>query len=132
MNSHTNFTYSSPQLNIIIIPTVIRSIRFSFITLIAGTGSPILEILLLCDIDLLHIFLSSWNFIKKSILLFATMLSCPRCGTGNLKEGRSLSMHLTRYCSHPSLLFHAQRGTLAKKHSHELMLLGSCPSTYQQ
>jgi hypothetical protein len=60
------------------------------------------------------------------------MLSCPRCGTGNLKEGRSLSMHLTRYCSGPSLLFHAQRSTLAKKHSHELMLSGSCPSTYQQ
>jgi hypothetical protein len=56
------------------------------------------------------------------------MLSCPRCGTGNLKEGRSLSMHLTS----PSLLFHAQRGTLAKKCSHELMLSGSCPSTYQQ
>jgi hypothetical protein len=32
----------------------------------------------------------------------------------------------------PSLLFHAQRGTLAKKCSHELMLSGSCPSTYQQ
>jgi hypothetical protein len=60
------------------------------------------------------------------------MLSCPRCGTGNLKEGRSLSMHLTRYCMGPSLLFNAQRGTLAKKRSHELMLSGSCPSTYQQ
>jgi hypothetical protein len=32
----------------------------------------------------------------------------------------------------PSLLFHPQRGTLAKKRSHELMLLGSCSSTYQQ
>ena len=64
--------------------------------------------------------------------MFLTMLSCPRCGTGNLKEGRSLSMHLTRYCSSPSLLFRAQRGTLAKKRSHELMLLGSCPSNYQQ
>jgi hypothetical protein len=41
-------------------------------------------------------------------------------------------MHLTRYCSGPSLLFHAQRGTLAKKRSHELMLSGSCLSTYQQ
>jgi hypothetical protein len=60
------------------------------------------------------------------------MLSCPRCGTGNLKEGRSLSMHLTRYCTGLSLFFHAQRGTLAKKRSHELMLLGSSPSTYQQ
>ncbi len=60
------------------------------------------------------------------------MLSWPRCGTGNLKEGRSLSMHLISYCRGPSLLFHAQRGTLAKKRSHELMLSGSCPSTYQQ
>ncbi len=60
------------------------------------------------------------------------MLSCLRCGTGNLKEGRSLSMHLTRYCMDPSLMFHAQRGTFAKKRSHELMLSGSCPSTYQQ
>jgi hypothetical protein len=60
------------------------------------------------------------------------MLPCPRCGTGNLKEGRSCSMHLTRYCMGPSLLFHAQRGTLAKKSSRELMLTGSCPSTYQQ
>jgi hypothetical protein len=64
--------------------------------------------------------------------LFLTMLSCPRCGTGNLKEGRSLSTNLTKYCSSSSLLFHAQRGTLAKKHSHELMLSGSCPSTYQR
>ncbi len=41
-------------------------------------------------------------------------------------------MHLTRYWRSPSLLFHAQRGTLAKKRSHELMLSGYCPSTYQQ
>jgi hypothetical protein len=60
------------------------------------------------------------------------MLSCPRCGTGDLKEGRSLSMHLTRYYTGPSLLLHAQRGTLTKKRRHELMLSGSCPSTYQQ
>ena len=32
----------------------------------------------------------------------------------------------------PGLLFHAQRGTLAKKCSHELMLSGSCSITYQQ
>ncbi len=60
------------------------------------------------------------------------MLSCPRCGTGSLKEGRSLSMHLSRYCMGSSLLFHSQRGTLAKKCSHESILSGSCPSTYQQ
>ncbi len=56
MNSHTNFTYSFPQLKIILIHTMIWSNRFSLITLIACTGSPIPEILLLCDIDLLHIF----------------------------------------------------------------------------
>ncbi len=70
MNSHANFTYSFPQLNIILIPTIIRSIHFSFITLIAGTGSPIPEILLLCDVDLLHIFISSWNFINKAYCCF--------------------------------------------------------------
>jgi hypothetical protein len=41
-------------------------------------------------------------------------------------------MHLSRYCMGPCLLFHGQRGTLAKKCSHELMLSGSHPSTYQQ
>ncbi len=70
MNSHANFTYSFPQLKIILIPTVIRSIHLSFITLIAGTGSPIPEILLLCDIDYLYIFLSSWNFVNKAYCCF--------------------------------------------------------------
>ncbi len=71
MNSHANFTYSFPQLKIILIPTMIWSNRFSFITLIACTGSPITEILLLCcDIDLLHIFLSSWNSINKAYCCF--------------------------------------------------------------
>ncbi len=70
MNSHANYTYSFPQLNIILIPTMIRSICFSFITLIDGTGSPIPEILLLCDIDLLHIIISSWNFINKAYCCF--------------------------------------------------------------
>jgi hypothetical protein len=32
----------------------------------------------------------------------------------------------------PSLSLHAQKGALAKKRSHELMLSGSCPSTYQK
>ncbi len=44
-----------------------------------------------------------------------TMLSCPRCGSGNLKDKKTLSMHLTWYCMDQSILFHAQRGTLAKK-----------------
>ncbi len=70
MNSHTNFTYSFPQLKIILIPTVIRSIHFSFITLIACTGSLIPDILLSCGIDLLHIFLSSCNFINKAYCCF--------------------------------------------------------------
>ncbi len=70
MNSHANFTYSFPQLKIILIPTMIRSKRFSFITLIACTGSPIPEILLFCDIDLLHNFLSSWKSINKAYCCF--------------------------------------------------------------
>ncbi len=70
MNSHANYTYSFPQLKIILISTMIRSIRFSLITLIASKGSPIPDILLLCDIDPLHIFLSSWNFINKAYCCF--------------------------------------------------------------
>jgi hypothetical protein len=41
-------------------------------------------------------------------------------------------MHLTQYCQGPSLLCHAQRGILPKKHSNEQMLSGSCPTTFQQ
>ncbi len=70
INSHANFTQSYPQLKIILIPIVIWSILFSFITLIVCTGSLIPEILLLCDIDLLHIFPSSWNFINKAYCCF--------------------------------------------------------------
>ncbi len=70
MNLHANFTYSFPQINIILIPTVIRSIHFSFIALIAGAGSPIPDILLLCDIDLLYIFINNWNFINKAYCCF--------------------------------------------------------------
>jgi hypothetical protein len=60
------------------------------------------------------------------------MLSCPRCGTGNFKEGGSIGMHLTQYCQGPSLLFHAQRGILPTKCSHEAVLSGLCPTTFQQ
>ncbi len=70
MNFHANFTYSFPQLNYILIPIMIRSNHFSFITLIACTGSTVPEILLLCDIDLLHIFISSWNSINKAYCCF--------------------------------------------------------------
>jgi transposase-like protein len=30
------------------------------------------------------------------------MLTCPRCGTANLKEGCSFSMHLARFCRGPN------------------------------
>ncbi len=70
LNSQANFTYFFPQLKIILIPTMIRSVHFSFITLLACTGSPIPEILLLCDIDLLHIFPSSLNSINKAYCCF--------------------------------------------------------------
>ncbi len=75
MNSHANFTYSYPQLKIIFIPTMIWSILFSFFTLIACTGSPIPRILLVCDIDLLHIFLSSWNTSSHGVRAYTWILS---------------------------------------------------------
>ncbi len=53
VNSHANFTYSSPTLKILLIPTITRSNCFWFISLIARTGPPMPETLLLCDIDLL-------------------------------------------------------------------------------
>ncbi len=54
VNYHANFTYSFPKLKIILIPTMTRSNCFSFITLIACTGPPMPETLLLCGIDLLN------------------------------------------------------------------------------
>ncbi len=53
VNSHANFTYSFPTLEIILIPTMTRSNRFWFISLIALTAPPMLETLLLCGIGLL-------------------------------------------------------------------------------
>ncbi len=43
VNSHANFTYSFPKLKIILIPTMTRSNRLWFISLIAHTGPPMLE-----------------------------------------------------------------------------------------
>jgi hypothetical protein len=60
------------------------------------------------------------------------MLSCPRCGTCNLKEGRSFSMHLARFCSGPTLLCHAQPGLLQSKRSYEQMLSKSSCTTFEQ
>jgi hypothetical protein len=60
------------------------------------------------------------------------MLSCPRCGAGYFKEGQLLTMHLTWCCQGPSLLCHAQTGILQTKHSHDQMLSGSFPTTFQQ
>jgi hypothetical protein len=41
-------------------------------------------------------------------------------------------MHLMHYCQGTSLLFHAKIGILPTKGSHEQMLSGSCPTTFQQ
>jgi hypothetical protein len=60
------------------------------------------------------------------------MLSCPRCGTGNLKEGCSFSMHFDQFFSGPTLLCHAQPGLLQSKHSYEQMLSKSSCTTFQQ
>ena len=35
------------------------------------------------------------------------MLVCPRCGTGNFKTRRSLTVHLARYCTRPTYLSNA-------------------------
>ncbi len=54
VNSHANFRYSFPKLKIIFIPTVTRSNRFWFISLIAHTAPPHARVtILVCDIDLL-------------------------------------------------------------------------------
>jgi hypothetical protein len=60
------------------------------------------------------------------------MLSCPRWGTGNLKEGRSFSMHLARFCSGPTLLCHAQPGLLQSKRSYEQMQSKLSCTIFQQ
>jgi hypothetical protein len=60
------------------------------------------------------------------------MLSCPRCGTGNLKEGCSFSMHLAQFYSGPTLLCHAQPGLLQSKCSYEQMLSKSSCTSFQQ
>ena len=76
----------------ILIPTMIRSSHFSFITLIACAGSPIPEILvLLCDIDLLHIFLSSWNFINKAYCSFYHVVLSKMWHWQS--EGRQITQH---------------------------------------
>ncbi len=41
VNSHANFTYSFPTLNIILMPTMTRSNCFWFISLIDHTGTPL-------------------------------------------------------------------------------------------
>ena len=60
------------------------------------------------------------------------MLTCPRCGTANLKKGRSFSMHLARFCSGPSLLCHAQPGLMQSKRKHDQMQSQSTCTTVQQ
>jgi hypothetical protein len=59
-------------------------------------------------------------------------MCCPRCGTGNFKQGRSLSMHLTQFCSWPMLLCHAQPSILQSKRSNDQMRNISSKTTFQQ
>ena len=54
------------------------------------------------------------------------MLTCPRCGTANLKKGRSFS------CSGPSLLCHAQPGLMQSKRKHDQLQSQSTCTTVQQ
>ena len=60
------------------------------------------------------------------------MLTCPRCGTANLKEGCSFSVHLAHFCRGPSLLCHAQPGLLPSKRTLDGMHLKSSCTTFQQ
>jgi hypothetical protein len=60
------------------------------------------------------------------------MSTCLRCGTGNFKEGRSLSMHLSRFCSGPTLLCNAVTSLLPSKRSMEQMRSESSRNTFQQ
>ena len=60
------------------------------------------------------------------------MSTCPRCGTGNFKEGRSLSMHLSRFCSGPTLLCNTFTGLLPSKPSTQQMRSESSRTTFQQ
>jgi hypothetical protein len=48
------------------------------------------------------------------------------------KEGRSLSMHLTQFCSGPMLLCHAQPSLLQSKRSNDQMRTKSSKTTFQQ
>jgi hypothetical protein len=59
------------------------------------------------------------------------MSTCPRY-TGNFKEGRSLSMHLSRFCSGPTLLCNTLTGLLSSKRSMEQMRSESSRTTFQQ
>ncbi len=59
-------------------------------------------------------------------------MCCPRCSTGSFKEGRSLSMHLTQFCSGPILLCHAQPSLLQSKCSNDQMHAKSSKTTFQQ
>ena len=76
----------------------------------------------------------AWFFINhpEVVVTFLKMSTCPRCGTGNFKEGRSLSMHLSRFCSGPTLLCNTLTGLLPSKRSTEQMRSESSWTTFQQ
>jgi hypothetical protein len=60
------------------------------------------------------------------------MSSCPRCGTGNFMEGRSLTMHLTQYCRGLTILGHASTRVLQSKCSYEQKMNDTMSTTFQQ
>ena len=58
---------------------------------------------------------------------------CPKCKTGNFTQGRSLSMHLARHCTHNKLLWgQSTIKNLASKRRHEEMLAGSRRTLVEQ
>ena len=51
--------------------------------------------------------------------IITIMLVCPRCGTSNLHNHRSLSIHLARYCTGPTFLSNALTTGTATSRSHD-------------
>ena len=49
--------------------------------------------------------------------IITIMLVCPRCGTSNLQNRRSLSIHLARYCTGPTCLSNTLTTVTSTPHS---------------
>jgi len=77
---------------------------------------------------------TSTNFILQTLSSIITiMLVCPRCGTSNLQNRRSLSIHLARYCTGPTCLSNTLTTGMSTPHSHDgRHLLSMATTSHQQ